>query len=198
VSAPFAEIASFFDALVDQHGDDPRSSDWSGAASQRLRFSVLADVLDLDGLSVLDVGCGVGAFADYLAERRPRARYAGIDLSERAIAVARRARPHLEFRTANLLEAEFEQTYDVVIANGIFYRLGERGPELMPALVERMWRLARLAVAFNSLSAWAPGPPAEEFHADPVEALEHCRTLTRSVVLRHDYLPHDFTIYLRR
>ncbi len=195
---PFAEIATFFDSLVAQHGDSARSSDWSSAASQSLRFGVMSEVLPLDGLRVLDVGCGVAAYADYLHERHPSARYLGLDLSERAIDLARRVRPHLDLRVGNLLEAGIEGPYDVVVANGILYRLGERGPELMRSLVTRMWELASRAVAFNSLSGWAAEQRPGEFHADPLETLAFCRTLTPHVVLRHDYLPHDFTVYLYR
>jgi hypothetical protein len=37
-----------------------------------------------------------------------------------------------------------------------------------------------------------------EFYADPVEIVRFCRSLTPWVVLRHDYLAHDFTVYLYR
>jgi hypothetical protein len=53
-----------------------------------------------------------------------------------------------------------------------------------------------LALAFNSLSNWANDQEANEFYADPVQVLNFCRELTPWVVLRHDYHPRDFTVYM--
>ena len=68
----------------------------------------------------------------------------------------------------------------------------------MRDLVARMFALCREAVAFNSLSTWAPDPEPSEFYADPAETLAFCRTLTTRVTLRHDYHTRDFTVYLYR
>lgn len=56
----------------------------------------------------------------------------------------------------------------------------------------------RKAVAVNMLSTWADWYDRGRHYYDPVRTLRHARTLTRRVVLRHDYLPHDFTVYLYR
>ncbi|HTH57613.1 MAG TPA: class I SAM-dependent methyltransferase, partial [Cyclobacteriaceae bacterium] len=44
---------------------------------------------DLNGMNVIEVGCGRGVFANYLANTYPKARITAIDFSENAIAVAR-------------------------------------------------------------------------------------------------------------
>jgi len=59
-----------------------------------------------------------------------------------------------------------------------------------------MFSLATSAVAFNTLSTWAQDQEAGEFYADPLKVVEFCRTLTPWVVMRHDYHPRDFTVYL--
>jgi trans-aconitate methyltransferase len=196
MAGPFAAISEFYDRLVAEHGESHRASDYGSARSQQLKFDSLADVGDLSGRRVLDVGCGLAGFADHLGARYPGVEYVGIDLSPAAVAAARQARPHLDLRVANVLDVD--ERFDVVTANGIFYLLGSDAPILMRELVEHMWALAGEAVAFNSLSAWASERPEDEFHADPLETLAWCRELTPWVALRHDYLPHDFTVYLRR
>lgn len=195
---PFGRISSYYDALVAEHGDDPRSCDYGSARSQAVKFDVLADVADLDGMSVLDVGCGLAHFADHLEHRFAGLEYAGIDLSPRMVEQAGERRPDLRLEVGSLLEHEFDRRFDVVLANGIFYLLGADAPALMRRLIARMWSLADRAVAFNSLSTWAPDRYEAEYQADPLEMLEFCRTLTPHVVLRHDYMTHDFTIYLHR
>lgn len=195
---PFPGVARFYRDRIARYGSDVGAVDWATPASQRLRFEVLAEVAALDGLAVLDVGCGLGHFADYLAEHAPSARYVGIDLTPEAVAAARRDRPNLELLCGNILDADLPGPFDVVVANGIFYLLGSSGSRLMPQLVSRMYELAGTAVAFTSLSTWAAAEDPLEFHADPIETLASCRALTPRLTLRHDYHPGDFTVYLYR
>ena len=66
----------------------------------------------------------------------------------------------------------------------------------MEVLIKRLYELADHAVAFTSLSTWAMTQEPNEYYADPLETVRFCRTLTPWVALRHDYLPHDFAIYM--
>jgi hypothetical protein len=88
------------------------------------------------------------------------------------------------------------QPCDVAVANGIFYLLGEQADVLLRAIIGRMWELAAEAIAFTSLSTWAAKRSLGEYHTDPAEVLSFCRSLTPWVRLRHDYLPHDFAVFL--
>jgi predicted TPR repeat methyltransferase len=195
---PFARIARLYDGLVERYGHDVRACDYGHAASQQIKFRVLAEVTPLDRLTLLDVGCGFADYADYLHARFPSLRYTGIDLSAKMVAEARRLRPHLDLRHGNVLSEPAEEQFDVVTANGVFYLLGDRAEAVMREIVERMYLRARRAVAFNSLSRWAPDPEAGEFYADPLATLAFCRALCPWVVLRHDYHSRDFTIYMYR
>lgn len=195
---PFGNIARFFDELVATHSLGPEALDYGSTQSQLARFAVMSSVLDLNGLRLLDVGCGLADYADYLEGRFDSVAYVGVDISPKMVDRARERRPDLDLRVANVLDASFENRFDVVNANGIFYLLGDDAMTLMPRLIARMWELADRAVAFSSLSTWAPERLANEFQADPIEILAFCRTLTPRVVFRHDYMPHDFSVFLYR
>lgn len=192
---PFERIGEYYDRLVERYGHDHRSCDYGRAESQRRKFEVLADVVPLEGKSVLDVGCGFADFSDYLLTRYADVKYAGLDLSAQMVRNARELHPQLDIRQMNLLH-EDPGRFDIVSANGIFYLLADDAWSLMRALVTRMYECANEAVSFNSLSTMASDQPAGEFYADPKEVLHFCLTLTPYVVLRHDYLQHDFTVYL--
>jgi len=99
-------------------------------------------------------------------------------------------------KLANILDDSIRDGFDLVTANGIFYLLGDEAWPTMQEIVRRMYAVAEHAVAFNSLSSWAEDKEAGEFYADPAEVLQFCRTLTPWVVLRHDYHPRDFTVYM--
>ena len=193
--ANVARIAAYYDALVDKYGHSPRACDYGRARSQEAKFRVLADVLPLTGKSILDVGCGFADFSDFLAARYGRVRYVGVDVSPGMIKQAKRLHPKLDLRLGNIFEDE-PGTFDVVCANGIFYLLGKDARSLMKRAIRRMFGMCTRALAFNSLSHWAPDRVGREFYADPLETLDFCRTLTPWVVLRQDYHPRDFTIYM--
>ena len=191
-----ARIAAYYDQLVARFGHDPRSCDYGRASSQIRKFDVLAQVMDLDSCSVLDVGCGFADFAGYLRDRFADIRYTGVDITPAMVASARELHPDLTIHQGDILAEDFGGPFDLVTANGIFYLMGDGAEELMRRIVARMFQLSRRAVAFNSLSTWAPDQEPGEFYADPAAILDFCRSLTPFVTVRHDYLRHDFTIFL--
>ena len=193
---PFARIAGYYEGLIRKYGHDPRACDYGRVESQQVKFRVLSEVMPLGKSRLLDVGCGFADFATFLEGRFPGLRYSGIDLCSAMIVEAQRNHPDLDLRVANISDASFDRTFDVVTANGIFYLLGEQAWPMMRQMIERMYDLATSAVAFNSLSVWARDQEAGEFYADPLQVVSFCRQLTPRVVLRHDYHPRDFTIYL--
>lgn len=67
---------------------------------QGLKLRLLLDALrDVHG-DVVDIGCGAGNVVRAIAERRPDLRVHGVDVSEGALEVARRAAPELDFQIA--------------------------------------------------------------------------------------------------
>jgi SAM-dependent methyltransferase len=193
---PFPKIVSYYGTLIDKYGHDPRACDYGRAQSQEIKFRVLSEAMPLDNRSILDVGCGFGDFERYLASRFTGLRYSGIDICEGMVAEALRLNPKLDVRVANLLNFSSTEQFDLVTANGILYLLGQDAWPIMQSLIIRMYELCSQAVAFNSLSGWATDKESGEFYPDPLLVLEFCRTLTPWAVLRHDYHPRDFTIYM--
>jgi len=193
---PFQRVANFFDERVDRYGYDIRAIDYGRKENQTTRFNVLSDITNLKNKRILDVGCGFADYAEYLDERFGSVEYVGIDISQRAIEEAKRLRPRLDLRVCNILDEGFNDMFDVVMANGIYYLLGHEAKSIMRQIIARMYQLSRFGVAFSSLSEWAPSKQPNEFSADPIETLQFCRHVTPWVILRHDYLPHDFTIYM--
>jgi hypothetical protein len=68
---------------------------------------------------------------------------------------------------------------------------------LTKKMIAAMFDACHIGVALNSLSSWHDTSEQGEFYcADPLEILAFCRTLTPSILFRHDYLPHDFTVFM--
>jgi predicted TPR repeat methyltransferase len=203
-AAPFeAEMrstAARYDSLHGIHGNSWRTLDWGSREGQVRRFEVLGDAGLHDGMRVLDVGCGLGHFAEWAAAQGLQLDYTGLELSaELATTAAARHTTHRIVQGSVLDPALLsDECFDLVISSGIFFSYPEGGDQFLRATVTRMWQWCTRAVSFNSLSTWAPQRDAGEYYADPAATLAFSRSLTSRVALRHDYHPRDFTIVLRR
>jgi hypothetical protein len=166
-----SDAGSAFERVLAYH--QTRGDDYSSDASREAKYRVLLEAFDYTRKDVLDAGCGTRQLAALL----PKSNYTGIDLLE----------------GQNVLDEIRE--FDIVVAGGIFYLLSW---EWMCRIITHMWGLAREGLVFNTLSSHAPDQWSGGFYADPVETLRFCLSLSPSVILRHDYLPHDFTVALYR
>jgi ubiquinone/menaquinone biosynthesis C-methylase UbiE len=192
-----ARNVRIYSGLVRKYGDDVRALDWGSRSSQEKRFQVLEEIGCLNGASVLDVGCGLGDLYARLKANGMRTRYTGLDITPEMIEMARKRFPEAQFCVGDLLNPSHPiQSHDYLVSSGIFAKRRTAPLEFLKAMAGRMFRLSKRGVAFNCLSAWAEHKEKGEFYADPLKVLDYCRGLTPWVVLRHDYHPRDFTIYM--
>jgi hypothetical protein len=122
-----------------------------------------------------------------------------VDITPEMIAFARERFPALQFEARDVLaltgDAALHLRADYVLASGVF---GLADWAFMGQAIQRMYALCEVGLAFNTLSAQAADREPGEFQADPGETLRFCQSLTPYVALRHDYMPHDFTVYMYR
>lgn len=189
-------IESFFTGLIAEHGGSMQAMDYGSKESQQQRFSVISSVTGMENKSILDVGCGFGDFSEYLAERFVGVEYLGIDITRAMVERATSKYPGSQFEHRDILTQPLERKFDVVVANGIFYLMGPEAYDPMMQIVTKLFETASECVAFSSLSDWADRKTEGEFYARPEKVLSLCSSLTKNLILRHDYLPHDFTVYL--
>lgn len=191
------KILSFYDGHIDEYGSGPRAVGWTDKRSQEARFAAVCRIGDLDGTSVLDVGCGLGDLCGYIENHFQNMQYAGIDINPRYIEQARRAYPDAHFETADFNTYE-GKSVDYVLASGVFAIKIPDHKTVYFEQIKKMFALARKGVAFTMLN--------KEHHADDEtyaayaieEVREFCLTMTDDVTVYQDYLPHDFTVVLTK
>ncbi len=90
--------------------------------------------------SVLDAGCGEGFVVDYVAQRNPELRLAGVDLSDTAIEYARaHFGEKARFRTGSVYKLPFsDNSFDTVICSEVLEHLDDPG-----RAVQELKRVAR-------------------------------------------------------
>jgi len=149
--------------------------------------------------SVLDVGCGRGQMVSWAPYEFG---YTGIDIVPEVIEAARKEWPATSDGQTRWPKFEVHDLRDeprpaeAVIACCSFSISND---EIFWSVLDAMWESATKLVAFNCKSTWAPDDcePAGgiSYLRDPAQTLAECwERYTRNLVLRHDYLDHDFTL----
>ncbi len=202
---PDPAIVEYFSAKLREHGATSRGVDWNGDAAQLLRFRQMVRVIPAgQTVTVADLGCGYGAFLDYLDAAGIRCRYRGIDASSEMVAAARSrfaGRPDAEFVEAS----GCTDTCDYTIANGIFnVRLDvddARWLDYIVASLDDINAHTKRAFAFNCLTRYSDRELMRGYlyYADPCALFDYCKQhYAKDVALWHDYGAYEFTIVVRK
>jgi SAM-dependent methyltransferase len=199
------EVAAYYTSKLAQHGETPQGVDWNGEGSQTLRFEQLCKVVRGSGaFSVNDLGCGYGAFYDFLAHRYPSFFYLGIDVSEDMTETAKR-RYEDKNNAAFLFSNQPDRVAEYGVARGIFtVRLGRSDEEwrsYLETTLDMLDRTSRLGFAFNCLTSYSDANKMRDYlyYADPCVLFDLCkRRYSRNVSLLHDYGLYEFTILIRK
>jgi SAM-dependent methyltransferase len=158
-------------------------------------------------VTLLDFGCGLAGLYDLiLREGRTGIMYAGLDLSDKFLAESRRKHPDTTFYKADVLTDELDSipTFDYVVMNGIFHYKGARHDDAemfayLQALVSRMFRRARVGLAFNMITKQVEWERDDLFHVPVDDVLTFLSyEVSRHVVVRHDYGLYEYTVYVYR
>lgn len=206
LSGALSSVAALYARNLQDHGFASQSVGWRDEASQQLRFSKLAEVIEPDraqrGITVNDFGCGYGAmfrFLDELPGVRLE-RYIGYDISEEMLAAARRFVP--DERVELVHGAHVTEMADYSFVSGTFnVRFGANdevwGRHVEDTIME-LARASRHGFAFNLLSTYVDWKKDDLFYADPFRFFDFCkRNVSRYVSLLHDYPLYEWTIVVR-
>ena len=127
---------------------------WRAKESQVKRFEVIATIGNLNGCTLLDIGCGYGDLKKYLDRIYCDYTYIGIDQMPQFIDEAKKRYgdcPATYFFQSDFTTVEFPKV-DYVIASGAFgYRC--QNPDFHLGMIRKMYAAAGRAVAFNMLNA---------------------------------------------
>ncbi len=189
---------SFFDKKLMCHGDRPEAVGWS-AKGQALRYQAMLDVGDINKSKTLDFGCGKGDFYKFLRDRGIQVEYTGFDINEKLISLARRKYPERDFRVFDIDKDVLNEDFDYILLCGVFNLELEGTDQTIKNALLTLFKHCRTALAFNALSSHDPKKDFELHYVSPEELLDFAlKNLSPHVSFRHDRIPYDFTMFVRR
>ncbi len=162
---------------------------------QEIRFEVLSQIITKDDVTILDVGCGLGDLYEFLKNQKRTFKYTGIDIVEESIETAKKRFPEADFRVFDFSH-ELNEEFDFVLASGALTFMVENYKDVYFGMIERMFKMAKIGVAFNMLDQKLVEQDETYATYSPTEIYDYCRTFAEKIILRHDYFPDDFTVYL--
>ena len=177
-------------------GVSAQTMGWRDKEQQYMRFVILAAIGDLNNRSVLDVGCGFGDFYDFLKGKGINMRYNGYDISAKLIEIARQKHPEGAFEVKDILEEEDHEKFDYVVSSGILNARLSDNEGFVRRMLKRCFERCHTGVAVNMMSNYVDYKQEDLYYYSPEEIFVFCKTLTKRVTLRHDYMPFEFTVYL--
>ena len=179
---------------LEEFGPTPKALGIASEERTALRHKIAYEVGLLRYGSVLDVGCGFGDFRRLCLPDS----YTGIDMTEEVVDVARSRYKKGEFICADFLHYDFDRKFDYVICDGVFNNRYHRcdNVAIVKDALRRCFSLATKGVAFSFMSKYVDYKDDYLYYYDPLEIFDFCKTLTKRVMLRHDYLLFEFCIYM--
>ncbi len=199
-------VSDYYSEKIRQHGTSPEGVDWNGRESQFLRFEQLSRLLPEGDGSLADIGCGYGAYVDYLsATGRGDLSYSGYDLSPEMIKEAVKTYPlHSgKFKVIDAI-ADIPKT-DYAIASGIYnvrqHLADDEWNVYIKDSLRQIYSIANKGFSFNILTSYSDIDKRREYlyYASPEEFFGFCKkNFSKDVALLHDYGLYEFTIIVRK
>lgn len=183
-----------YNERLKKYGYDPKTLGWL-KSRQTVRFEILSEIGDLNNCSILDIGCGFGDFYGFLIKKGLNVEYTGYDINPNLIKIAREVYPIARFEVKDI-EEEVNKVFDWVFSSGVFnFRLSDN-EGFIRSMLRRMFQLSKKGVAADFMSTYVDFKNGEAYYAKPEDIFSFCKTLSKRVSLRHDYMPFEFCVYI--
>jgi biotin carboxylase len=194
------QVIERYQTRIAEHGLGLASLNSGSQEKQLLRCQVHHTALRSENPAILDIGCGLAQFLQYLEESKVACRYTGYDLVPEYVAECGRLYPCARFEQRNVLTEGIDGLYDTIVLSQVLnnrYRQSDN-VRVMKRMLELAFAHARMSVSVDMLSSYADRQSPDLFYYSAEEMLGFARTLTRRVLLRHDYRPFEFCVQLFR
>lgn len=193
------EMNTYYSKRLKEYGPTKEALVYRAESQQKNRYALLADIEPIAReSSVLDVGCGLGFFCEYLRRFGWEGRYTGIDINPDMIKTCKERLPNDNFICKDILTEGFDKQYDYVFCAGTVELRPKYGDEIkyLKQMVKKMFSLTKGALAFDVFSGRVDYRDEDKLYMDPARLLDFCYTLTNRVILRGAHRPYEIMMYL--
>lgn len=192
-----------YENCLKQHGDSHKGVDWPDKKQADMRYKVMLDIIDKKPCTLLDFGCGLSHLYEFMQKDHiyDNISYTGLDISEKFINASQIKYPNNKYILNDCLQNNLIESYDYIIANGVFTEKREMSYDVMlsffKSLLIKIFKFTNIAVAFNVMSKQVDWERKDLFHLalDELAWFFHKNNM-RNFVIRNDYGLYEYTVYI--
>mgnify|MGYP006289502103 CR=1 FL=1 len=193
-----AEIVARYTKRLAEHGPTMAALNVGKPEYYARQHEAHFEVMPQAASSVIDVGCGLGSFLSFLLNKGCKLDYLGIDIVPDLIATASTSYPDAIFECRDIFKDGLPKTADHIVMCQVFnsrFKSSDNAAVIKEA-IKICFEKAAMSVSIDMLSKYVNYEEKSLFYSDPEKMFAYAKTLTPYVALKHDYLPHHFTLAL--
>jgi SAM-dependent methyltransferase len=189
------KIIARYNERLQKYGYAPETLGWD-KHRHVLRYHILLSLWDATNKSILDFGCGFGDLYGFIKELGIPCTYTGVDINEGLISKGREVYPGARLISADVLAGELPESFDFIFSSGV-HNLKLSDPQsFIQQTFDWFAKHARFGFAANFSSARVEYRHDHMYYSDPVKIVELAYRYSNRVVLRNDYMPFEFTVFV--
>ena len=198
------KISDYYTDKILEHGATPEGVDWNGEESQNKRFEQTSKIIGTKGkFSILDIGCGYGAYFNVLKENYSNFEYTGFDISKEMIESAKSL--HTAEDANWIMNLEKGVKYDYVVSSGIFNVRLEETKESWLDFVDSQLQIhdqySTKGFSCNFLTSYSDSHKMRDYlhYEEPFRVFDICKKVySKDLAILHDYGLCEFTLIVRK
>jgi SAM-dependent methyltransferase len=193
-----ARIVARYVARFKQYGIDIRSLNAGKGNKLHLQHTVHSSIGDLQNKTILDIGCGLASYYEFLKSRGLKVNYIGYDIVEPFIAVNVERFPEAHFEVRDISRDGIAHAADYTVMCQVFNNKysSVSNDEVVRTAIAQAFAAVSTGVSIDLRTSYVTYREADTHYFSPEEMFSFAKSLTPFVNLRHDYLPFDFTLML--
>ncbi len=192
------KIISRYSSRFKEYGVDLRTINPGKLNKLEIQHNVHASIGALNNKTILDIGCGLGNYYQFLLNKGLKINYIGYDIVEDFIKVNRERFPEAIFEIKDISREEIVHKADYAVMCQVFnnkYDSVNNDDVVMNAMT-KAFQAVTTGISIDLRTDYVNFTEDHLFYFSPEKYFAFAKSLTPFVMLRHDYLPFDFTIFL--
>jgi len=187
------KVIKHHNELFDEFGINPSALGEQKGRTE-LRFDILTQIGNLNNSKILDVGCGFGYLLTYLKKHKKKIRYTGVEVNSDFIEIAKKKHPDQVFKVRDIEKEKFKEKFDWVFAIGLASKADSYS--YLENLLKEMIKISKKGVVMNFITDYVDFKNKDTFYTSPEKIFKIAKKFSKRILLRHDYLPFEFCIYV--
>lgn len=182
---------SFYKRSYKKYGVTAKGVHWKSTYTQYRRFEILTHFIknQIHLSSIVDAGCGFAEYYNYLNSNNLKvAEYIGIDCEKIMTDISSKRFPYIFFETKDILNDELPNA-DYYICSGAMNTFKEKD---IFTFISKCFLASKKGFIFNFLK------DDRLCTVDYIKVINFCKNLSKNIEFRDDYLPNDFSIFIKK